>query len=165
MCIYIIFNMVEWQQISADLFKVNNTESQSTFSMACYICLCTHVFVWTSASAPTLCTCTHAFVSLCVCGFKFEALLTRPFALLSPRGAVSLPVGMGFPCVTMITFTSTIKSRRTQITVTQWETPPAPLLPCLDLDEIWRQDLLSSAQPQLKAGTHNNLWELRSSLC
>lgn len=29
----------------------------------------------------------------------------------------SLSVGLGFPCATMITFTSTVKSRRTQITV------------------------------------------------
>ena len=60
-CISIIFNMVEWQQISAELSKVNDTESQSTFSMACYICLCERVRARLSVHLHT-CIC----VSLCL---------------------------------------------------------------------------------------------------
>lgn len=76
---------------------------------------------------------THmrVYLSLSASAYHVKALHARPFSLLSPWGAVSPPVGLGFPCVTMITFTSTIESRRTQITVT----PPHPQ-PSLDPGEI-----------------------------
>ncbi len=143
-CACVIFNVAEWQQISVELSEVNETESWRAFCMPCHVSVCTHLYVCEGKRVCVTCMCICLPVTASASAHPVEALHARPFSPRSPWGAVSLPVGLGFPCVTMITFTSTIKSRRAQITVTHGGNPPPHLWTS---DEIWWQDLLSSAQP------------------
>lgn len=76
-------------------------------------------------------TCILTRVCICLCLWlqvqPCRSAARQTFLTMFPWGAISLPVGLRVPCATMITFTSTIKSRRAQITVTRREThPPSP---------------------------------------
>ncbi len=113
----------------------------------CYaMSLCASLRLCSSASV-SMCVTAHRLTHMCMylsppvtvsaSACTAEALQARPLSPLYPRGAVSLPAGHGFPCVTMITFTSTIKSRRTQTTVThRGARHHHPQPPPLDRDEI-----------------------------
>lgn len=110
---------------------------------------CARVCLISNASE---CLCAWGLTRVCVCltlclWLQVHTPLKRCMPDLSHHRLPGVPFlfqwASGFH-VTMITFTSTIKSRRTQITVTHRGTPLPHLL---DPDEIWWQDLLSSALP------------------
>ena len=131
-CVCLYYIKLSW--VTADLSRTIGGQWDRVLQDLVYAvpCLCVHVRL-----------CSTVTVSARVCLWPPE----RRTPDLSHRRLPWVPFPyqpcLGFPCVTMITFTSTIKSRRTQLTVTHRGTPPSPL----DPDEIWWQDLLSSAQP------------------
>lgn len=122
LCVCLYYVKHSW--VTADLSRTVGGQWDRVLQDLVYAvpCLCVHVCLCSTVSATvSACVHTHACVSVTA-----RVPHARPFSPASPLGAVSLPVGLGFPCVTMITFTSTIKSRRTQITVTHRGTPPHP---------------------------------------
>lgn len=139
----IMLNMVEWQQISVELFKVKSLSPRTP--SVCH------------AASVRACMC-----DTCVSWVQVWSAVHQTFRSAVSPGCHFSTSGLG---VSMCNNDYLHLNHKEQENLDNCNTVGNPPLPCLDPDEIWRQDLLSSALLWLKTGTHNNLWELRSSLC
>lgn len=160
MCVCVSLNL-KWLSDSGSQW--NCSKSWRTFCMPYHVCVCKHVSVF---KCERVYVCAQAHVHMCVYVCEFKRVPCRGAARQTFLSAVSL--GCLFStsglrvsmCNNDYLHLNHKEQENPDNCNTQRETPT-----CLDPDEIWQHDLLSSAQPQLKAGTHNNLWELRPSLC
>lgn len=164
-CVKCEMNVVEWQQISAELFEVNEIESWRTFCMPCHVSMFMYLCVCVCVCGDML-TIVYTPVIAYDCGHQCihcESAARQSFLSyhLPREPFVYQPQVM---CNNDYLHLDHKEQENTDSCNTQRKPPLPTPPPSLDPWRTRRKDLLCSAKkPPLKTGARNNLWELRPS--